>query len=111
MAHYTEIDSNNIVLRVVVVDNQYEANGVEWCENFFNGGTWKQTSYNATIRKNFAGIGYTYDSIRDAYIPPQPYPSWLLDEDTCQWNAPVAMPDDGQMYQWNEETTSWEVMV
>jgi len=111
MAHFAELDQNNTVLRVVVVDDQYESDGENWCQNFFGGGNWKQTSYNATIRKNFAGIGYTYDSIRDAYIPPQPYPSWLLDEDTCQWNAPVAMPDDGQKYQWSEETTSWEVMA
>jgi len=111
MAHFAQIDKNNTVLRVVVIDNAVEADGENWCQNFFNGGTWKQTSYNGNIRKNFAGIGYTYDSTRDAYIPPQPYPSWALAEATCQWNAPVAMPDDGQKYQWSEETTSWEVMV
>ena len=69
---------------------------------------WVQTSYNANIRKNYAGIGYTYDEDRDAFIPPQPYNSWTLNEDTCQWEAPSAYPDDGKRYNWNEETTSWK---
>jgi hypothetical protein len=71
------------------------------------GGTWKQTSYNANFRKNYAGVGYTYDSQRDAFVPPRPFASWVLDEDTCLWAAPVAYPDDGKMYSWDEDTTSW----
>ena len=68
---------------------------------------WVQTSYNANFRKNYAGLGYTYDKIRDAFIPPKPFPSWVLDEETCNWDSPVPMPMDGKMYTWNEETTNW----
>ncbi len=116
MAHFAELDSNNVVLRVVVVDNKdtADANGVEkehigaaFCERLF-GGTWKQTSYNGNIRKNYAGIGYTYDSVIDAFVPPKPYPSWLLDTNTAQWNSPVPMPTDGERYGWNEEQQNWE---
>lgn len=115
MAHFAEIDQNGIVLRVVVVSNQdtSDASGVEkeyigaaFCERLL-GGTWKQTSYNGNMRKNYAGIGYTYDAQRDAFIPPKPYPSWILNEQTCLWEPPVAMPDDGKLYQWDEATTSW----
>ena len=74
----------------------------------FIGGNWKQTSYNNNIRKNYAGIGFTYDASRDAFIPPQPFPSWTLVEDTCQWEAPTAYPSDGKMYSWNESSKSWE---
>jgi hypothetical protein len=109
MAHFAEIDSDNKVIRVIVVSNDLEANGAQWCHDTF-GGTWVQTSYNATIRKNYAGQGYTWDSVRDAFIPPQPYPSWLLNEDTCQWQPPVAMPQDGQMYSWDEAAGEWTVM-
>lgn len=111
MAHFAEIDQNNIVTRVVVVDDQYEADGVNWCADFFGGGTWVQTSYNATIRKNYAGVGYTYDATRDAFIAPQPYPSWVLDEATCRWGAPIPMPTDGQLYTWDEPTLNWVVTV
>lgn len=116
MAHFAEIDGDMLVTRVIVVSNQelLDENGVEqeargraFCENLL-GGTWIQTSYNANFRKNYAGIGFKYDSIRDAFIPPKPYPSWILDEDTCQWHAPVSYPDDGQVYFWNEETQSWD---
>ncbi len=72
------------------------------------GGTWVKTSYNGTIRKNFAGIGYLYDSTRDAFIAPKPFDSWVLDESTCHWEAPVAYPRDNKMYTWNEEITNWE---
>ena len=115
MAHFAEIDANNIVLRVVVVDNKdtADASGVEkeyigaaFLERLL-GGTWKQTSYNGRIRKNYAGIGYTFDAGRDAFIPPQPYASWVVNETTCQWDAPVPMPTDGKMYSWDEATTSW----
>ncbi len=109
MAHFAEIDSDNKVIRVIVVSNDLEANGAQWCHDTF-GGTWVQTSYNSTIRKNYAGQGYTWDSVRDAFIPPQPYPSWLLNEDTCQWQPPVAMPQDGQMYEWDEAAGEWTVM-
>jgi hypothetical protein len=109
MAHFAEIDSDNKVIRVIVVSNDLEANGAQWCHDTF-GGTWVQTSYNDTIRKNYAGQGYTWDSVRDAFIPPQPYPSWLLNEDTCQWQPPVAMPQDGQMYEWDEAAGEWTVM-
>ena len=109
MAHFAEIDSDNKVIRVIVVSNDLEANGAQWCHDTF-GGTWVQTSYNATIRKNYAGQGYTWDSVRDAFIPPQPYPSWLLNEDTCRWDPPVQMPQDGQMYSWDEAAGDWTVM-
>jgi hypothetical protein len=106
MAHFAEIDQNNVVLRVIVVSDTLEAQGSEWCHDAF-GGIWVQTSYNGRIRKNFAGIGYTYDPARDAFIPPNPgYPSWTLDEATCQWVPPVPMPTDG-MYVWDESTLAW----
>lgn len=119
MAHYAEIGLNNLVLRVVVVANAelLDANGVEqeqrgadFCRNLF-GGTWVQTSYNASFRKHFAGAGFTYDSQRDAFIPPKPYASWLLDENTCTWVAPVAMPDDGQEYLWDEGSGDWKPVI
>lgn len=106
MAHFAEIDENNIVLRVLVTDNDFPNEGYDWLvENL--GGTWVQTSYNANFRKNFAGIGFTYDSERDAFIAPQPFPSWELNEQTCQWEPPVAYPTDGKIYKWDEESLSW----
>ena len=114
MAHFAELDSNNVVLRVVVVDNKdtADANGVEkehigaaFCERLF-GGTWKQTSYNGSIRKRYAGIGLTYRADIDAFVPPQPFPSWTLDAD-ANWQPPVAMPTDGKMYSWDEQTQQW----
>ena len=114
MAHFAEIDANNVVLRVIVIDNKdtADANGVEkehigaaFCERLF-GGNWKQTSYNGSIRKRYAGVGCTYNSVRDAFIPPQPYPSWTLDDD-ANWQPPVAMPTDGQRYVWDETTQTW----
>jgi hypothetical protein len=115
MAHFAEIGIDNIVLRVVVVNNnelldsdgvEQESLGAEFCRNLF-GGTWVQTSYNRTVRKNFAGQGHTYDSTRDAFIPPQTYPSWTLNEETCNWEAPVAYPNDSNSYDWDEDTLSW----
>jgi len=97
MAHFAKIE-DDIVTQVVVAEQAY----IDTKE-----GTWVQTSYNASIRKNYAGIGYTYDSTRDAFISPQPYPSWTLNEDTCGWDAPVTIPDDGKQYQWDEPTTNW----
>jgi hypothetical protein len=126
MAHFAGIDNSNIVLSVVVLDdkdtqdsdgNEVEEIGAKYLSDSF-GGTWKKTSYNTyagahnlggtPFRKNYAGIGYTYDAAKDAFIPPKPWPSWTLNEDTCQWDAPTAYPDDGKMYIWNEETTSWD---
>ena len=115
MAHFAQIDGNNVVTQVIVVANKdaADANGVEkeyigaaFCEKLF-GGTWKQTSYNGNIRKNYAGIGYTYNADIDAFVPPKPFASWVLNNDTAQWEAPVPMPDDGQKYSWNEATGSW----
>tara|TARA_B100000424_G_scaffold190232_1_gene148090 strand:- start:25 stop:423 length:399 start_codon:yes stop_codon:yes gene_type:complete len=104
MAHFAELDNDNIVKRVIVVSNDNEADGENWCKNLL-GGDWKQTSYNANIRKNFASKGYTYDAARDAFIAPQPFASWVLDETTCQWKAPVDYPSDGKDYTWKESLT------
>ena len=118
MAHFAELDENNVVTRVIVVGNKdtSDANGVEkeyigkaFCERLY-GGNWVQTSYNGNIRKNYAGIGYTYNSDIDAFVPPKPYASWVLNNDTAQWEAPTPMPDDGQLYSWDEDTTSWELI-
>ena len=114
MAHFAQLNEQNIVTQVIVVANEElldngaesEAKGIAFCQSLF-GGEWKQTSYNGNIRKNYAGIGYTYDSQRDAFIPPQPYPSWTLVEETCHWTAPVLYPTDGKMYSWDEPTVSW----
>lgn len=112
MAHAAEIDSNNTVVRVLVVPDEQEHRIQDYLANELGlGGTWVQTSYNARIRKNYAGIGYTYDAGRDAFIAPKPFASWLLNEDTCQWEAPVPYPTDGIMYQWDEETTDWKAIV
>ena len=119
MAHFAEIDQFGKVKRVIVVANSdtADASGVEkehigaaFCEKLF-GGTWKQTSYNGNFRKNYAGIGYAYDATRDAFIPPQPFPSWTINEATCQWQAPTPMPQDGKRYSWDEATTSWKEMA
>ena len=115
MAHFAKLE-NNVVTQVIVVSNQdildengqeNEQKGIDFCSNLL-GGTWIQTSYNGNIRKNYAGIGYTYDESRDAFIAPKPYASWVLDETTAQWKAPVAMPTDDKRYTWNEETKSWD---
>jgi len=107
MAHFAEVE-NNIVTRVLVVPDEQEHRGQDFLANELGlGGTWVQTSYNARIRKNYAGINYTYDPIRDAFIAPRPYESWLLDEETCQWKAPVEMPTDDKMYVWDETSVNW----
>lgn len=108
MAHFAEIDENKIVVRVLVTDNNAPNEGYDWLVKNL-GGTWIQTSYNATTRKNYAGVGFTYDFDRDAFIPPQPYRSWLLDEETCDWYAPKAFPTDGFTYFWNEALVDWEL--
>ena len=102
MSHFAEIDNNNIVQQVIVAEQDFINSGAVG-DSFL----WVQTSYNNNFRKNYAGKGYTYDQTRDAFIPPQPYPSWLLSEDTCLWDAPIPYPDDGKMYDWDEDTTSW----
>jgi len=117
MAHFAKLDDQNIVLDVNVVNNETINNlpfpesepvGVafltEWSGGYTN---WKQTSYNGNFRKNYAGIGYTYDSVLDAFIAPKPYPSWLLNTETCQWKAPIPYPTDGKLYYWNEDTHQW----
>jgi hypothetical protein len=106
MSHFAEIDENNIVTRVLVGDNSMSNEGHDWfVENL--GGTWIKTSYNGNVRKNYAGVGYIYDEHRDAFIPPKPFNSWLLNEDTCLWEPPTARPSDEQPYDWNEDELSW----
>lgn len=108
MAHFAEIDEDNLVIRVLVTSNDEPNEGYDWLvENL--GGTWVKTSYNSNIRKNFAGIGFTYDEERDAFIAPQPFGSWILNEETCQWKAPIDYPNDGLTYFWNEEELDWEL--
>ncbi len=109
MSHWAEIDENNIVLRVTVGDNNDPVGdeGYQWLIDNL-GGTWIKTSYNSNIRKNFAGIGFTYDAARDAFIAPKPFNSWILDEATCQWQAPTPMPTtEGKFYYWSEDDLSW----
>jgi hypothetical protein len=113
MAHFAQLDNNNIVTQVIVVANnelldngvESEAKGIAFCQSLF-GGNWKQTSYNGNIRKNYAGVGYIYDSDKDAFIAPKPYESWVLNEDTCCWQAPTPMPTEG-MWRWDEDSISW----
>jgi hypothetical protein len=123
MAHFAEIDENNIVTRVLVVGDDQEHRGQEFLADDLDlGGTWLKTSYNTQagvhtlggtpFRKNYAGIGYSYDETLDAFIPPKPYASWLLNEETCNWNAPVEMPvEEGKFFVWDEDTTSWVEFV
>ena len=118
MAHFAKLDKNNVVVFVTV--GRDEDNGKENELTDRTGDIYKQTSYNTIggvhilggtpFRKNYAGIGYTYDPTRDAFIPPQPFPSWVLNEDTCLWEPPIPMPIDGQLYNWDEATTSWGVI-
>tara|TARA_Y100001951_G_C11154167_1_gene190951 strand:- start:160 stop:483 length:324 start_codon:yes stop_codon:yes gene_type:complete len=102
MSHFAKIDNDNVVTEVIVSEQDFINSGVVG-DSF----RWIQTSYNNNFRKNFAGIGGTYDKTRDAFIPVKPFPSWVLNETTCRWDAPVAYPDDGKIYLWNEETTDW----
>lgn len=112
MSHFAQIDENNIVTQVIVIEQDVVDTGL-----FGDPNSWIQTSYNTyggvhtqggtPLRKNYAGIGYTYDSTRDAFIPPKPFNSWTLNEETCLYEAPIPMPNDDKMYRWDEETTSW----
>jgi hypothetical protein len=119
MAHFAELDDNDMVLRVIVVADEHEADGENWCHKLL-GGRWKQTSYNthkgrhtrrkSQMRKNYAGIGYKYDGSRDAFIPPKPYDSWVLNENTCVYESPISYPDDGREYKWNDAVKKWELV-
>ena len=118
MASFAKIGLNNKVIEVLSVHNnelldangvEQEINGINFLTNLKGWAIWKQTFTNGT-RKNYAGIGYTYDEDRDAFIPKKPYNSWILNETTCQWEAPVALPDTENRYNWNEETTTWDLV-
>jgi hypothetical protein len=127
MAHFAKIDENKIVEQVIVINNsdcgdlefpESESIGQSYISSIGLSGMWKQTSYNNNFRKNYAGMGYTYDESRDAFIPVKPYPSYILNEDTCMWEAPIPRPSDDKFYDWDEEnltwkefTTNWEPIV
>jgi len=115
MAHFAELDDKNVVKQVIVVHNnelldengnESESKGIDFCQSLF-GGNWKQTSFNGTIRKHFAGIAYFYDESKDAFIPPKPYESWHLDQDLLIWKAPYPRPNDGKAYFWDETNLIW----
>ena len=125
MAHFCQLDENNIVTQVIVVDNKEIADphtgeedeilGIAFCKKLL-GGKWVQTSYNGNIRKRYAGIGYSYNASLDAFVAPKPFASWVLNNESADWEAPVAQPtltkkqqDDGSFYTWDEETTSWKL--
>jgi hypothetical protein len=126
MAYFAKLDENNIVLSVHAVEDlvitvdevESEEKGIEFLQSIYGHPYWKQTSFNMVagvhregkipFRKNFASVDFTYDPQRDAFIPPKPFPSWLLNENTCYWNAPVPYPNDGQQYHWVEETLTWK---
>tara|TARA_R100000388_G_C7093544_1_gene88818 strand:+ start:134 stop:478 length:345 start_codon:yes stop_codon:yes gene_type:complete len=114
MAHFAKLGSGNIVLTVEVVSNDIattEQAGADFLNNLY--GTrdvWKQTSYNGNMRKNFAGIGFKYDQARDAFIEPKPFDSWVLNEETCKYDPPIAYPNDGQNYRWSENELNWELI-
>jgi hypothetical protein len=118
MAHFAKIGLNNKVIEVLTVNNdvlkdsngiEQESIGIDFLTKLTGWAIWKQTSFNKNFRKNHAGIGYTYDEDRDAFIPPKPFNSWILNEDTCLWNSPVAMPQNIKLYSWNENNQSWDL--
>ena len=117
MAHFAEIDENNIVTRVIVVHNnellvdgvESETKGIDFCESLFGHRNWVQTSYNGNIRYNYAGVGYTWDSDNDAFYAPQPFPSWSLNENYV-WESPIPYPEDGNIYSWNEDNQEWKII-
>ena len=119
MAHFAKIGLNNKVIEVQVISNEVlkdsngveqESIGIDFLTKLTGYPVWKQTSYNNKIRKNFAGIGYIYDEDKDIFIPIKPFNSWILNKNTCQWEAPVAMPIDDNIYSWNESTTTWDII-
>lgn len=116
MAHFAQLNDSNTVIQVIVVHNnelmldgqETEIKGIIFCKSLYGENTrWKQTSYNLNFRKNFAAPGYTYDESRDAFVPPKFFASWILNETTCQWEAPVPYPNDGNIYIWDEDTQLW----
>jgi hypothetical protein len=119
MAYFAKLGTGNIVETVISINNsvitdsngiEQEQLGVDFINKLYNTrDVWKQTSYNNNIRKNFAGVGYHYDQQRDAFILPKPYNSWILNEDTCRWEAPIAYPNDNNIYFWNEQTLTWDL--
>ena len=120
MAYFAKLGTGNIIEKVISINNsvitdsngiEQEKLGVDFINKLYNTrDVWKQTSYNRTFRKNYAGIGYQYDQTRDAFIPPKPFNSWILNEDTCRWEAPVAMPINENRYTWNESTLTWDIV-
>jgi hypothetical protein len=115
MAHFAELDENDIVIRIIVVDNkdildldgkENEGVGIAYCHNLL-GGKWIQTSYNGNFRKNYAGTGYYFDITRNAFIPPKPFSKWILNEETCRWEAPFSQPDEVQPWYWDDELGQW----
>lgn len=118
MAHFAELDNNNIVKKVIVIHNnelmengiENETKGIYFLTNLFGHNRWKQTSYSGSFRKNYAGIGYYYDSTKDAFISPKPFASWILD-DNCRWNAPQPYPSDNKVYNWDEENLVWREVI
>ena len=130
MAHFAQLDENNIVTQVVVVSNDQEHRGQDFLANDLGlGGHWEKTSYNTrggvyydpstnlpaddqskAYRKNYAGIGYSYDEVRNAFIPPRPFESWIINEDTCLWESPIPYPEDENIYTWDESTQNWAVV-
>lgn len=119
MAHFAQLDVNQVVVTVIVVDNneliedgvESEQKGIAFCQNLFPGTQWVQTSYNASFRKNYAGVGFIYDTARDAFVPPKPFASWVLDEQKCVWIPPIKRPDDGKKYKWDENSVSWVEVI
>ena len=119
MAYFAKIGLNSKVIEVLSVKNEIlhdsngveqEANGIDFLTKLTGWAIWKQTSYNGNFRKNYAGVGFTYDEDRDSFIPKKPFASWILNETTCLWEAPIAYPDDGQYYTWNETIANWELV-
>lgn len=111
MSHFAQLNEENIVTQVIVGPSDMDDyRGLFWCEQNL-GGRWIQTSYNAKIRKNFAGISYLYDPVLDAFVAPQPFSSWYLNEETCQWEAPIDYPTDGPLYTWDESAQSWNLIL
>lgn len=120
MAHFAKLNDENIVIAVHVVNNQVilkadgtesELKGKQFLNSLHGTAKWVQTSYNGTFRKNYAGLGFTYDSERDAFIAQKPFNSWILNEDTCRWESPIPYPSDGKLYTWNEESLNWEELI
>jgi hypothetical protein len=120
VAHFAQLDEDNVVIKVVVIGNEdicdedgneVESIGVAFCQSLFGEGNWVQTSYNGTFRKRYAGVGYTYDADYDAFIPPKPFASWVFDEVKLNWAPPVPFPSDGGRYDWDEASGSWEAIA